>query len=82
MKGRKAFSSIEINKIKELLRVKATSNRNQQKYIRGQMRYIGFYISDFTNSKTGFSVNDLDELIRLGGIIITDSVSPPVLTST
>ncbi len=81
MKGRKAFSSIEINKIKELLRVKTTPNRYQQKFIRGQMRNIGFYISDFTNTKTGFSVDDLDGLIRLGRIIITDSVETTVIKS-
>ncbi|MDW7729312.1 MAG: hypothetical protein SCJ94_04815 [Bacillota bacterium] len=81
MRGRKVFSNIEINKIAELLRIKSQSSQYQQKFIRGQMRNIGFYISDFTNTKSGFSVDDLDRLIRTGRIIVTDFGNPKAIAS-
>ena len=55
MKGRNRFSPTEIKLIRRLLREKAAAGRTVQKQKRHILRSIGFYISDYTNSKAGFS---------------------------
>lgn len=47
MKGKKIFTSEEVFKIKELIRLKLQSSNNEQKGIRAKIRRIGFYWEDF-----------------------------------
>lgn len=64
MKGRDEFSQQEIDNIRKLLEKKCVATENQQKYIRSQIRDMGFYISDF--GETAFGPRDLDRLIEQG----------------
>ena len=47
MKGKKNFTSEEVFKIKELIRLKLQASNNEQKGIRAKIRDIGFYWEDF-----------------------------------
>ncbi len=70
MKGKDIFTEEEANEIRELLIKKVVSSRNEQKIIRNRLRNgYQFYISDFTNKKR-FTVDDFNELIESGRIII------------
>ena len=75
MKGRNRFTPDEIGLIRELLREKVAAGRSAQKQIRHNLRSIGFYISDYTNSKAGFSPTNLDELIKIGEVQIDENAS-------
>ena len=70
MQGRSAFTPDEITELRRLIREKQTADRDRQKALRGRMRRIGFYISDFAADYSGFVVSDLDELISRGTISV------------
>ena len=63
-----SFSPSEIDELRSLLRELRRSDRNRQKALRARMRRMGFFISDFSHDADGFTVSDLDELIRRGTI--------------
>lgn len=70
-KRKAVFSSHESANIGSLLEKKCQSDRSGQKRLRDILRQrYGFYISDFTRSKSGFTVADFDALIRQGRISI------------
>lgn len=71
MKGRCRFTRRETDKIKILLNQKCKASSEEQKAIRDDLRTMGFYISDFTNSK-GFTSTDFDLLVERKVIIIID----------
>ncbi len=73
MKGKKIFTNNEIEQIKNLTRRKISAPSSEQKQIRNRIRSIGFYYSDFSNSK-GYDVNDIELLIRNGEIQINDKI--------
>jgi GIY-YIG catalytic domain len=56
--------------VRRLIREKQTADHERQKALRGRMRRIGFYISDFAADYSGFVVSDLDELISRGTITV------------
>ena len=60
MKGKTNFTSIEAKKIKELINLKVKSDKITQKRIRDKIRAIGFYYSDFSSSKHGYTVKDFN----------------------
>lgn len=70
--GRSAFTREEIEELRRLVREKQTADRSRQKVLRGRMRRLGFYISDFAADSAGFVVSDLDDLISRGVITVTD----------
>jgi len=70
MKGKTKFSAAEADKIRELLRLKARADAAEQKKIRGKIRQVGFYISDFTDAVDGFLSQDFDDLISRGTIVV------------
>ncbi|MDW7730722.1 MAG: hypothetical protein SCJ94_12105, partial [Bacillota bacterium] len=73
MKGRKEFTKDEIEKIRQLLRIKVQSNKQQQTHIRNKMRKnYSFYISDFEKTSKAFDEDQLDNLIKQGVIQIKD----------
>jgi hypothetical protein len=70
MKGKHQFTANEASEIRRLLRRKNNAIRDEQKRIRGALRRIGFYITDFTNAYDGFTVDDFENLLRDGRIVI------------
>lgn len=70
MKGKALFTREEISAIKVMLHERGRADRNQQKAIRHKMRRLGFYISDFGGP--GLTSGDLDDLIKMGRIKVTD----------
>ncbi|MDD2932081.1 MAG: hypothetical protein PHO39_10475 [Fermentimonas sp.] len=79
MKGKRIFTPFESNQIKNIIKQKVLAPRDKQKRIRDKMRSLSFYISDFTNQK-GFTVQDYDDLVRKGEIVISDRVDVEHLT--
>ena len=71
MKGKDCFTETEESSIRNLLKRKVGADRNCQKIIRDRLRTnYNFYISDFTHRKSGFTVNDFDELMASGRISV------------
>ena len=68
--GRRQFTLEEAEQIRNLLREKTRADRDQQKRIRGKLRKIGFYITDFDNSSEAFTEADFNELVEIGTISI------------
>jgi hypoxanthine-DNA glycosylase len=67
MSRKNTFTATEIDEIKRLINKKVVASKDEQKRIRDRIRDIGFYFSDYS-SKKGYTVADLDELIRNGAI--------------
>ena len=74
MTGKDRFSRSEADEIRRLLRLVRRAERSAQKVLRGKLRALGFYISDFAGGPTGFAVWDFDDLVRSGRIKITGEV--------
>ena len=72
MKGKRKFSRKQAAEIRTLLRKKCRSGRSEQKSIRAQLRRMEFYISDWDNSRRGFTAVDFDDLVKKGQIRISD----------
>lgn len=70
-KGKSNFTKSECVILMRLIKRKVNSNRLEQKKIRGEMRDMDFYISDFTDKK-GFDVDDFSQLIEDGKITIVE----------
>lgn len=74
MKGKKNFTSEEVFKIKELIRLKLQASNNEQKGIRAKIRDIGFYWEDFHPRteipKVEYNIENFERLVRNGSIII------------
>ncbi|MEI6823357.1 MAG: hypothetical protein WCL51_15610 [Bacteroidota bacterium] len=70
MKGKNIFTKVEVEKIKDLIKMKLDASPDKQKGIRNKIRNIGFYYSDFSNDKKGYTVTDFDNLIKSGSIKI------------
>ena len=81
MKGKKIFTISEIEEIKKLIVEKLRATADRQKGIRNKIRKIGFYYSDFDSSKEGYTVADLDSLIRSGRITVLGRNVKPVSNS-
>lgn len=64
MKHNKTFTKSEISEIKKLINEKVKSGTTEQKAVRAKIRRTyGFYWSDFSNTKPGYTVEDLQNLI-------------------
>lgn len=72
MKGQNTFTSLQVQTIKKLIAEKVLATSDKQKGIRGKIRRIGFYYSDFSSKKDGYTVADFETLIRSGQIKISD----------
>lgn len=76
MKGRERFSEQEAAEIRAVLtRVRATE-RDEQKRLRRQLRSLGFRISDWDTTGSGFARSDFDELVRCGLVRIEPGEPP------
>ncbi|MDT0685567.1 GIY-YIG nuclease family protein [Autumnicola psychrophila] len=76
MKGDRKFSVVQIEEIKKLVFEKENALPNQQKKIRDKIRKIGFYYSDFSPSKRGYTVQDVENLIAVGEIEVIGDRNP------
>lgn len=71
MKGKNVFTKAESEQIKDCLTTLAESGRYAHIDIRVRLRLENnFYISDFDNSRKGFSAADFDKLVSEGLISI------------
>lgn len=76
MKGKRIFTSSEIEAIKMLINRKVVASKEEQKRIRDEIRDVyKFYYSDFS-SKKGYTVDDLQALIDSGEITVIDANTP------
>jgi hypothetical protein len=71
MAKRSTFTADEIAQLRRMIREKQTAPADRQKALRGKMRGLGFYITDYADF-AGFVESDLDDLIARGTIIVTD----------
>ncbi len=62
----------EAKRIEELIALKVEAKTNEQKSIRNEIRHIGFYYSDFSSKKDGYTLADFENLIISGQITIID----------
>ncbi|WP_312907034.1 GIY-YIG nuclease family protein [Tissierella praeacuta] len=74
MKGKRSFTTVEIQEIIELIEQKVAASKSEQRNIRNKIRSLGFYFSDFSNKKV-YTIDDLNELIQAGEIEILDDKS-------
>jgi hypothetical protein len=81
MAGRSTFTQAEIAELRDLIRAKQTADRGRQKSLRARMRRLGFYITDFADY-AGFTVSDLDDLIRHGTIAVAPGDEPATRATT
>jgi len=72
MKGQNIFTTSESQKIRNLIEEKVIASPNEQKAIRERIRNIGFYYSDFSPRKDGYTVSDFEKLINSKQITIID----------
>jgi hypothetical protein len=72
LQGKSKFTRSESDQIRCLLREKARASRSEQKSLRGKLRRLGFYITDFDTSQEGFSVENFESLIRRNVITIVE----------
>ena len=78
MKGKRIFTSAEIEAIERLINRKVVASKEEQKKIRDEIRDVyEFYFSDFS-SKKGYTVQDLQGLIDSGEITVSDSSTPAI----
>ena len=68
MKGKNIFTTFEVDKIKKLIAEKVEATHSKQKGIKNKIREVGFYYSDFSSQKDGYTVEDFNALIRSGKI--------------
>jgi hypoxanthine-DNA glycosylase len=73
MRGKSIFTQDEMAQIKKLTAEKLRASTDKQKGIRQKIRNIGFYYSDFDSSKDGYTVADIDKLIKSGQIKVIGS---------
>lgn len=70
MKGKNVFTEDEDLRLESLIEQKQGKSKNEQTKIRNRIRSIGFYYSDFSNKKEGYTVEDYRKLKRDGVITI------------
>jgi len=71
VKGSSTFTEQEVAELRRLIAEKQTADRDRQKALRGKMRSIGFYITDFVTDQRGFTVSDFGDLIARGTIAVS-----------
>lgn len=81
MKGKKAFTSAEIKKLEDLIKLRNKSVPSVQKGIRQKIRDIGFYGKDDWGI-TDLQLTDLHALIKSGQIKVIGSSFKPTMVST
>lgn len=75
MKGKNVFTKEEDLVLERLIVIKQESSRSEQKLIRGKIRNIGFYYTDFSNKKDGYTIEDYRKLKRDGIVVVVGEES-------
>lgn len=70
LQGKSEFSAAEAAVIEKTLFDIRRSERKEQKASRDKLRGMGFFISDYTTSKKGFTVAHFRDLIKEGTVKI------------
>lgn len=70
MNGRDRFSEEEAAEIRAVLTRVRTAERDEQKRLRSCLRSLGFRISDWDTTGSGFARSGFDELVRCGLVTI------------
>jgi hypothetical protein len=78
MKGKNKFTNSEASILKALIKELEKSSRDKKKSIRGKMRKLNFYISDFTSDNDGFDLKSFEKLVSSGNILVSDSESKSI----
>lgn len=73
MKGKNVFTEDEDLRLESLIEQKQGKSKSEQTKIRNRIRSIGFYYSDFSNKKEGYTVEDYRKLKRDGVITIVEN---------
>jgi hypothetical protein len=71
MKGKAEFTKTEIEELRRLIILRNKATKSEQKNIRNKMRKMEFYGRDDWEI-TNMQISDLDMLIKLKKITITD----------
>lgn len=74
MKGKKNFTTSEIQIIKKLISEKVKATSDKQRGIRAKIRKLQFYYSDFSSNKDGYTIADFEALIQSCQIKISDGL--------
>lgn len=82
MKGQNRFTIEQIDAIKKLIADKVRATPDKQKSIRAKIRNLGFYFSDFSSMKDGYTVADFENLIQSGQIIVIGGYYKPAPTTS
>ena len=73
MNGKQRFTAAEVQAIRDLLQELRPAEPLRQKAIRGALRNTwGFWISDWDQSRQGFTVRDFDDLVERGIVSVED----------
>ena len=67
---RDTFTTAEWAALRVLVERLRKAPKNEQELIRGGMRGLGFYISDFEKAENRFVPSDLDRLVQQGRVKI------------
>jgi hypothetical protein len=67
---RNTFTNAELAALRVLVERLRRAPKKEQELIRGGMRGLGFYISDFEKAENRFVPSDLDRLVNEGRIKI------------
>jgi hypothetical protein len=81
MKGKNTFTQTEITQLKQLIQLRIKANPSEQKFIRNQMRNIGFYGRDDFGI-LDLQPDDLNSLLQSGTIKIITKADRYVSATT
>jgi len=71
-KHRNSFSTAEWSALRVLVEHLRRAPKEEQELLRGGMRGLGFYISDFEKAEHRFVPSDLDRLLNQGRVRVED----------
>ena len=69
-KHRNTFTSAEWAALRVMVEHLRRAPKNEQELLRGGLRGLGFYISDFEKAENRFVPSDLDRLLHEGRVTI------------
>ena len=74
-KHRNTFTAAEFAALRVLVDALRRAPKPEQELLRGGMRGLGFYISDFEKAENRFVGSDLDRLVHQGRVQILDEAT-------
>jgi hypothetical protein len=74
-KHRNSFTAAEWAALRVLVDALRRAPKQEQELLRGGMRGLGFYISDYTKAESRFVTSDLERLLYEGKVTVEGHVS-------